>query len=91
MQEVWNREDSSPSILGESLSPLDVRDFTVIGSECADGEIEAGKEHRSERSTVGTMEFRSASSVVVSRLDVRCQVGDSAETPCTGTRVSAST
>jgi hypothetical protein len=30
MQEVWNREDSSPSILGESLSPHDVRDFTVI-------------------------------------------------------------
>ena len=61
------------------------------GRHCADGEIEAGKEHRSERSTVETMEFRSASSVVVSRLDVRCQVGDSAETPCTGTCVSAST
>lgn len=27
---MWNRKDSSPSILSESLSPHDVRDFTVI-------------------------------------------------------------
>ena len=30
IQECWNREDSSASILGEALSPHDVRDFTVF-------------------------------------------------------------
>ena len=97
---MWNREDSSPSMLGESLSrtmsvtsPSSDPNAQVtagLGRHCADGELEARKD-RNERSTVEALEFRSARSAVVSRVDVRCHVVDSAETPCTGTRVSAST
>ena len=61
------------------------------GRHCADGGLKVRKEHRNERSTVETMEFCSAPSAVVGRLVVRCHAVDGAETPCTGTRIYAST